>query len=144
MVVNFDFSTIAAGVTSVPFTSGVGHCSDLANSVLDVERKTDGFKCFQRFLLYHSLRGGTGSGMGTLLSSRCAKECTVRVMKTFSVILSTKVSHAVFESYNAILISMSSKRIWTNTCCWRTGPFRVRFDFQGDHVLSIPVRWITI
>ena len=73
MVVNFDFSTIAAGVTSVPFTSGVGHCSDLANSVLDVERKTDGFKCFQRFLLYHSLRVGTDSGMGSLLSSRCAK-----------------------------------------------------------------------
>ena len=73
MVVDFDFSTIAAGVTSVPFTSGVGHCSELANSVLDVVRKTDGSKCFQGFLLYHYLRGGTDSGMGTLLIWRCAK-----------------------------------------------------------------------
>ena len=75
-----------------------------------------------------------------------------RVMRTFSVIL-----HAVFEPYNASFLSMSSKRIWTNTCCWRTGlyhicfrflnittptfgdVFRVTFDFEGDHVLSIPV-----
>ena len=46
------------------------------------------------------------------------KDYSDRVMKTFSVILSTKVSHVVFESFNAVLISMSSKRIWTNTCCW--------------------------
>ena len=73
MVVDFDYCIIAAGATSVPFTSGAGHCSELANSVLDVVRKTDGSKCFQGFLLYHSLRGGTDSGMGTLLISRCAK-----------------------------------------------------------------------
>ena len=56
MVVNFEFSTFAAGVTLVPFTCGVGHCSELTYSVLDVVRKTVGFKCFQGFLLYHSLR----------------------------------------------------------------------------------------
>ena len=50
------------------------------------------------------------------------KEYPDRVMETFSVILSTKVSDAV-EPYNAVFISMSSKRLRTNTCCWRTGPY---------------------
>ena len=43
MVVDFDYCIIAAGATSVPFTSGASHCSELANSVLDVVRKADGF-----------------------------------------------------------------------------------------------------
>ena len=55
VVVVFDYCIIAAGATSVPFTSGASHCSELANSVLDVVWKTYGFKCFQGFLSYHSL-----------------------------------------------------------------------------------------
>ena len=43
MVVNFDFSTVSAGVTSVPFTSGVGRCSVLAFSVSVVVWLTVGF-----------------------------------------------------------------------------------------------------
>ena len=41
--------------TSVPFKSWASHCSELVNSMLDVVRKTEGFKCFQGFLSYHSL-----------------------------------------------------------------------------------------
>ena len=77
MVVDFDYCIILAGATSIIFKSGASHCSELANSVLDVVRITDGSKCFQGFLLYHFLRGGTGSGMGTLLTLRCAKNTPI-------------------------------------------------------------------
>ncbi|KAK2647159.1 hypothetical protein Ddye_022354 [Dipteronia dyeriana] len=54
------------------------------------------FKC-------HSLGGGTGSGMGTLLISKIREEYPDRMMLTFSVFLSTKVSDTVVEPYNATL-----------------------------------------
>ena len=41
------------------------------DSVLDVVRKeAEGCDCLQGFQLTHSLGGGTGSGMGTLLISK--------------------------------------------------------------------------
>ncbi len=40
----------------------------------------------------HSLGGGTGSGMGTLLISKIREEYPDRIMNTFSVVPSPKVS----------------------------------------------------
>ncbi len=51
----------------------------------------------------HSLGGGTGSGMGTLLISKIREEYPDRIMTTFSVIPSPKVSETVVEPYNATL-----------------------------------------
>ena len=51
----------------------------------------------------HSLGGGTGSGMGTLLISKLKEEYPDRIMTTFSVIPSPKVSETVVEPYNATL-----------------------------------------
>ena len=86
-------------------------------SLQDVVRKAKGSTCLQGFLLYYSLRGAScwlrHWNSFNLEGSR---------METFSVIPSTKVSDAVVELYNAVFISISSKRIRTNTCCWRTGP----------------------
>ena len=43
----------------------------MVDSVLDVVRKeAEGCDCLQGFQLTHSLGGGTGSGMGTLLISK--------------------------------------------------------------------------
>ena len=42
----------------------------------------------------HSLGGGTGSGMGTLLISKIREEYPDRIMNTFSVVPSPKVSGA--------------------------------------------------
>merc|ERR1739849_71631 len=53
--------------------------------------------------MVHSLGGGTGSGMGTLLISKVREEYPDRVMETFSVIPSPKVSDTVVEPYNAVL-----------------------------------------
>merc|ERR1712186_309426 len=55
------------------------------------------------FTLSHSLGGGTGSGMGTLLISKIREEYPDRVMCTYSVFPSPKVSDTVVEPYNAVL-----------------------------------------
>ena len=63
-------------------------------------RKCDGLSGFQ---VCHSLGGGTGSGMGTLLISKIREEYPDRMMLTFSVFPSPKVSDTVVEPYNATL-----------------------------------------
>merc|ERR1711962_1832886 len=56
------------------------------DSVLDVVRKeSEGCDCLQGFQLTHSLGGGTGSGMGTLLISKIREEYPDRIMNTYSV-----------------------------------------------------------
>lgn len=62
------------------------------DSVLDVVRKeAESCDCLQGFQLTHSLGGGTGSGMGTLLISKIREEYPDRIMNTFSVVPSPKV-----------------------------------------------------
>ena len=57
------------------------------DSVLDVVRKeAESCDCLQGFQLTHSLGGGTGSGMGTLLISKIREEYPDRIMNTFSVV----------------------------------------------------------
>jgi hypothetical protein len=72
--------------------------------VLDVCRKeAESCDCLQGFQIAHSLGGGTGSGMGTLLISKLREEYPDRIMMTFSVIPSPKVSDTVVEPYNTTL-----------------------------------------
>ena len=67
--------------------------AELVDSVLDVVRKeSEGCDCLQGFQLTHSLGGGTGSGMGTLLISKIREEYPDRIMNTFSVVPSPKLS----------------------------------------------------
>ena len=67
--------------------------AELVDSVLDVVRKeAEGCECLQGFQLTHSLGGGTGSGMGTLLISKIREEYPDRIMNTYSVVPSPKVS----------------------------------------------------
>ena len=51
---------------------------------------------FPGFQLTHSLGGGTGSGMGTLLISKIREEYPDRIMNTFSVVPSPKVWLGLF------------------------------------------------
>ena len=72
--------------------------------MLDVVRKeAETSDCLQGFQLAHSLGGGTGSGMGTLLLSKIREEYPDRLMNPFSVMPSPKVSDTVVEPYNATL-----------------------------------------
>eukprot|EP00069_Balaena_mysticetus_P010767 bmy_06911T0 len=78
--------------------------AELVDAVLDVVRKeAESCDCLQGFQLTHSLGGGTGSGMGTLLISKIREEFPDRIMNTFSVVPSPKVSDTVVEPYNATL-----------------------------------------
>lgn len=67
--------------------------AELIDSVLDVVRKeAESCDCIQGFQLTHSLGGGTGAGLGTLLISKIREEYPDRIMNTFSVVPSPKVS----------------------------------------------------
>lgn len=78
--------------------------AELIDAVLDVIRKeSEGCDCLQGFQLAHSLGGGTGSGMGTLLFSKIREEFPDRILKSYSVVPSPKISDTVVEPYNATL-----------------------------------------
>ncbi|XP_004687134.1 PREDICTED: tubulin beta-1 chain [Condylura cristata] len=78
--------------------------AELADAVLDVVRKeAESCDCLQGFQAVHSLGGGTGSGMGTLLLGRVREEFPDRILNAFSVAPSPKVSDTVVEPYNAVL-----------------------------------------
>merc|ERR1711939_751324 len=79
--------------------------AELIDAVLDVVRKeAEGCDCLQGFTMTHSLGGGTGSGMGTLLISKIREEYPDRVMCTYSVFPSPKVSDTVVETSDESLL----------------------------------------
>ena len=80
-------------------------CSDVCIwCILYYARLSLNSRCHvQGFQLTHSLGGGTGSGLGTLLISKIREEFPDRIMNSFSVVPSPKVSDTVVEPYNATL-----------------------------------------
>ncbi|XP_045465323.1 tubulin beta-4A chain-like [Harmonia axyridis] len=84
-----------------------GHYTDgaeIIDAVLDVvRRETETCDYLQGFQLVHSIGGGTGSGLGTLLISKIREEFPDRLLNTFSICPSPKVSDTVVEPYNATL-----------------------------------------
>ncbi|KAK9504924.1 hypothetical protein O3M35_009091 [Rhynocoris fuscipes] len=82
---NFVFGQSGAGNNWAKghYTEG----AELVDSVLDVVRKeAESCDCLQGFQLTHSLGGGTGSGMGTLVISKIREEYPDRIMNTFSIV----------------------------------------------------------
>ncbi|XP_034253424.1 tubulin beta chain-like [Thrips palmi] len=99
---NFVFGQSGAGNNWAKghYTEG----AELVDAVLDVvRREAENCDVLQGFQLTHSLGGGTGSGMGTLLMSKIREEYPERIMTTYSVMPSPKVSDTVVEPYNATL-----------------------------------------
>ncbi|KAJ3388068.1 Tubulin beta chain (Beta tubulin) [Entophlyctis sp. JEL0112] len=78
--------------------------AELIDSFMDVvRREAEACDCLQGFQMTHSLGGGTGSGMGSLILSKIREEYPDRMVCTFSVVPSPKVSDTVVEPYNATL-----------------------------------------
>jgi len=78
--------------------------AELVDSIMEVVRKeAEGCDMLQGFQITHSMGGGTGAGMGTLLVSKIREDYPDRIMSTYSVIPSPKVSDTVVEPYNATL-----------------------------------------
>jgi len=78
--------------------------AEIADSILEVLRqqaeRTDALQGFQ---LLHSLGGGTGAGLGSLLLGKLREEFPDRMLATFSILPSPKVSETVVEPYNCLL-----------------------------------------
>ena len=73
---NFTFGQTGAGNNWAKghYTEG----AELIDSVLDVVRKeAESCDCLQGFQVCHSLGGGTGSGMGTLMISKIREEIRI-------------------------------------------------------------------
>jgi hypothetical protein len=82
--------------------------AELVDSVLDVVRKeAEGCDCLQGFQITHSLGGGTGAGMGTLLISKIREEYPDRMMATFSVVPSPKVRFDLIVLFLLAIVSNS-------------------------------------
>jgi len=78
--------------------------AELIEPILDVVRKqAESADCLQGFQLVHSLGGGTGSGLGSLLLSKIREEYPDRMLSTYSVFPSAKLSDTVVEPYNETL-----------------------------------------
>ena len=78
--------------------------AELVDQAMDVlRREAESCDCLQGFQLTHSLGGGTGSGMGTLLLSKIKEEFPDRMIMTYSVFPSASVSDTVTEPYNTTL-----------------------------------------
>merc|ERR1712125_119599 len=84
-----------------------GHYTEgaqLIDAVMDATRKvSEDCDQLQGFQVCQSIGGGTGSGMGTLLISKVREEYPDRIMATYSVFPSPKVSDMVVEPYNSLL-----------------------------------------
>lgn len=77
--------------------------AELIDQVMDViRREAEACESLQGFQMTHSLGGGTGSGLGTLLVSRLKDEYNDRMLATYSVAPSSD-SDTVVEPYNSVL-----------------------------------------
>merc|ERR1712141_923741 len=84
----------------------MGEGAEIVEEVIDIIRKEmEKADCPQGFQLFHSLGGGTGSGMGTLLLLKIRDGYPDRITSTYSVYPSPKISDTVVEPYNAVLSS---------------------------------------
>ena len=128
--------------------------AELVDNVMDVVRKeAEGADCLQGFQITHSLGGGTGSGMGTLLISKIREEFPDRMMATFSVVPSPKVSDTVVEPYNATLsvhqlVENSDETFCIDNealydICFRTLKLSVPTYGDLNHLVSVVMSGVT-
>jgi len=78
--------------------------AELIDTILDTTRRqAEACEALQGFQIIHSLGGGTGAGLGCLLLSKIREEFPDRMVATFSILPSPKVSETIVEPYNAML-----------------------------------------
>ncbi|KAH7912826.1 beta-tubulin 2 [Hygrophoropsis aurantiaca] len=78
--------------------------AELIDPILDiVRRQTEACEALQGFQIIHSLGGGTGAGLGSLLLSKLREEYPDRMLSTFSILPSPNVSETIVEPYNSLL-----------------------------------------
>ena len=102
----FKPDNIIYGNTGAGNNFAKGHYSEgaeLCEVVLDVVRKeVENCDCLQGFQMSHSIGGGTGSGLGTLIYSKLKEEYHHNIFSAYSIFPSENVSDCVVEPYNSI------------------------------------------
>jgi len=105
----FDTGMVVAGANGAGNNWAKGHYTEgaeIMDECMDAVRKQiEMCESPQGFQFFHSLGGGTGSGMGTLLLLKTRDAYPDRITCTYSVFPSPKVSDTVVEPYNAVLSS---------------------------------------
>ena len=133
--------------------------AELIDPIMDVLRRqaenTDSFQGFQVLhcpsppltiestLTSAALGGGTGSGLGALLLGKIREEYPDRMLATFSIFPSPKVSNTVVEPYNAILSTHNLVENSNITCCIDVSHHSLP-RFQGDWRERHGIRQLTI
>ncbi|KAI9474653.1 Tubulin beta-4 chain [Coemansia sp. RSA 989] len=78
--------------------------AELLDEVLDnLRHDVEACDLLSGFQLCHSIGGGTGSGMGSLLLQKIREEYPDRMLSTFTVLPSPQSSDTVVEPYNSVL-----------------------------------------
>merc|ERR1711939_423226 len=112
--------------------------AELIDSVLDVVRKeAEGCDCLQGFQLCHSLGGGTGAGMGTLLISKVREEYPDRIVETYNAVLSF---HQLVENADECFL-LDNEALYD--ICFRT--LKLTTPTYGDlnHLVSAAMSGVT-
>ncbi|XP_064646884.1 tubulin beta chain-like [Lineus longissimus] len=128
--------------------------AEIVENVVEVVRKeSESCDCLQGFQMAHSIGGGTGAGLGTLLLSKLREEYPDRIFTTFSVVPSPKVSEVVVEPYNAtlsvhqLLESTDETFIIDNEAlydiCFRTLKLKEPTYADLNHLVSLTMSGIT-
>jgi len=99
--------------TFITGTSGAGNNwakgfytegAELIESIQEnVQKQSENCDALQGFQIIHSLGGGTGAGLGSLMLSKLREEYPDRMLSTFSILPSPKVSETIVEPYNSLL-----------------------------------------
>lgn len=102
---NPDYTATGGFGTGNNFAKGfITEGVELVESTVEIIRKqVERCERLQGFQMAHSVGGGTGSGAGCLLLNNLRDEYPQRIINTFTIIPSEKVSENVTESLNAVL-----------------------------------------
>eukprot|EP01006_Ploeotia_vitrea_P055242 TRINITY_DN67975_c1_g3_i2.p1 TRINITY_DN67975_c1_g3~~TRINITY_DN67975_c1_g3_i2.p1 ORF type:complete len:465 (+),score=257.19 TRINITY_DN67975_c1_g3_i2:227-1621(+) len=81
---------------------------EMIDVVLDkIRRQADAAEALQGFMIYHSVGGGTGSGLGTLLLEQLSAEYGKLSKLGVTVYPAPRIATSVVEPYNSVLATQS-------------------------------------
>lgn len=96
-----------------------------------MRREAESCDCLQGFQISHSVGGGTGAGLGTLLLSQLKDEFPDQIVSTFSVLPSPKIAETVVETYSAVLSIHHLTEYSDQTFCFDNGKLH---DICTEHL----------
>lgn len=87
------------------WANGYLFARDKRNDILDmIHRESENSDMLESFFIFHSIAGGTGSGMGSYLIEKLREMFPKKIIQTFSVFPNNEeVSDVVVQPYNSVL-----------------------------------------